>query len=538
MKRLLGEKASLLRLGGLLPVLALSACAGLHLTGSSVIPSASASAQLESAAVSPVVAPVAAEASEPVVELFADQFDDPDSYGSTGGIAVPAPWVQEGKGGNVAKTSASSAAPSLPNMVKLDGLDALSLLLDTTGFRHLKLNYATRASSYTSGCVVVEWSADDGVTWTTLEQFKPPQGQSSEGIKKKSWALSDAADNNAHVKLRFRTEDTVKANLYLDSVSVTGQAIPGVASAATAVRESPDALAATVNKPFNAPKGVKMYEDVEIGTAGKRPLYTSIAVPEVAPDSPMPVVVYIHGGGWNHGGRKDALSAISSYVTKRGYIGVTLDYRLTTEAPFPAQVQDVKLAIRYLRAHAEQYHLNPSRIGVWGSSAGGHLASLLGTTGDLVSGQIDLEGTGGWAEYSDKVQAVADWYGPADFTTDFANKYSSVTALLGGKNARSVSELAKQAMPGTYASASNPPFWIRHGEADSTIPYADSVAFAEQLKAAGVEVVDFKTVPGEGHGFTGDAAAQATKEAWAFMDRYVKNAAVSEPIVYKAELAP
>ncbi|MGV7801832.1 alpha/beta hydrolase fold domain-containing protein, partial [Mycobacterium kansasii] len=89
------------------------------------------------------------------------------------------------------------------------------------------------------------------------------------------------------------------------------------------------------------------------------------------------------GGGWNKGDRKNALGSICNYVLKRGYIGVSLSYRLTPEAPYPAQIQDVKLAIQYLRAHAEQYHIDPSRIGVWGTSAGGHLASLLGTTGDL-----------------------------------------------------------------------------------------------------------------------------------------------------------
>lgn len=296
----------------------------------------------------------------------------------------------------------------------------------------------------------------------------------------------------------------------------------------------PPAPAVSTAKPFTAPKGVIMYEDVNIGIAGDRPLFTSIAVPEVPPASPMPVVVYIHGGGWNHGDRKDALNSISAYVTKRGYIGVSLSYRLTSEAAFPAQLQDVKLAIRYLRANAGQYHIDPDRIGVWGTSAGGHLASLLGTTGGLSpkdqvtlsSGKQvdvpDLSGSGGWEQYSDKVQAVADWYGPADFTSDFANRYSSVTALFGGKKASSVPELAQLAMPGTYASKDTPPFWIRHGDKDETIPYTNSEKLVQQLTAAGAPVVDFKLVPGQGHGFKDEASEQANKEAWAFMDQYVK----------------
>lgn len=332
---------------------------------------------------------------------------------------------------------------------------------------------------------------------------------------------------------------------YGKKATMAGQPPTPAAEESRAKSPSPPAPEAEPEpEPFAAPKGVTLYEDVEIGKAGNRPLYTSIAVPEAPPASPMPVMVYIHGGGWNHGDRKGALRSICGYVTKRGYIGVTVDYRLTPEAPFPAQIQDVKLAIRYLRAHAKQYHIDPSRIGVWGTSAGGHLASLLGTTGDLTTKDevilssgikvnvADLEGSGGWPDYSDKVQAVADWYGPADYTTQEADKNKSITALL-GKKALSVPDLARLAMPGTYASPNSPPFWIRHGDADTTVPLTESVKLVKQLKDAGVPVVDFKIVPGQGHGFKGEAATQATDEAWAFMDQYVKNRVVTEPILYK-----
>ncbi|OXM87351.1 hypothetical protein CF651_05535 [Paenibacillus rigui] len=486
----------------------------------------------------------------PDITFFNDNFDDPDNYGSGGGVVIPSPWVQEGANASAAKTSVSASAPSLPNLVKMDSKDALALPLNTTGYGSIKLSYYTRASSYISGSIIAEWSPDDGASWTTLEEFKLPPGtteqKNSEPNTLKSWTLASNANNNAHVKIRFRVGDTMNANMYIDSVSIAGQAIPGIPPAASPVPVTPP----TEPAPFTPPAGVTLYEDVEIGMAGTRPLYTSIAVPETVPASPMPVVVYIHGGGWNHGDRKQALSTICSYVTKRGYIGVSLDYRLTPEAPYPAQIQDVKLAIRYLRAHAAQYGIDPDRIGVWGSSAGGHLASLLGTSGDLTSAdQVtldnghtvnvpDLEGSGGWPQYSDKVQAVADWYGPADFTTEFANSYSSVTALLGGHNAFSVPDEARLAMPGTYASPDDPPIWIRHGDADATIPYTDSVTFANQLTAAGVPVVDLKIVPGQGHGFTGTASEQANAEAWTFLDQYVKNRTVTEHVYYKAGYQP
>lgn len=326
----------------------------------------------------------------------------------------------------------------------------------------------------------------------------------------------------------------------------TQTARQGAGGTTSAVNDVPAAAKTEEEPPFVAPKGVTLYEEVEIGKAGNRPMHASIAVPETPPDAPMPVMVYIHGGGWNHGDRKGALGSICGYVTKRGYIGVSLDYRLTPEAPFPAQLQDVKLAIRYLRAHAKQYHIDPSRIGVWGVSAGGHLAALLGTTGDLASANrglmsgggdkanaIDLSGTGGWPDYSEQVQAVADWYGPSDFTTKEADSNKSIAALMGNKRALTVPELARSAMPGTYASPNTPPFWIRHGDADTTVPFTESVKLAQQLKDAGSPVVDFKIVPGQGHGFKGEAAAQASEEAWAFMDQHVKHRIVSEPILYK-----
>lgn len=481
----------------------------------------------------------------PEIEIYADQFDDPDNYGLEGGITIPQPWVQEG-GKSLAKTpSPSSSAPSAPNMVKIDSTDVLALPLNLTGYGNIKISYYTRASSYKSGSVLVEWSNDGGATWTTLEDFKPPAGAGSDPNTKKTWALDAQANNNPDTKLRFRAEAPT-GNLYFDSVSITGQAIPGIPPAT-----SPVPIPVPVEQePFVPPAGVIMYEDVLVGMAGNREIYASIAVPEVAPAEPMPAVVYIHGGGWNHGDRKQALGNISNYVLKRGYIGVALSYRLTPEAPFPAQIQDVKLGIRFLRAHAAQYFIDPSRIGVWGSSAGGHLASLLGTTGDMKTGEWitldngntvqmpDLGGNGGWPEYSDKVQAVADWSGPADFTTEFANNYSSVTALLGGNKAFTVPNEARLAMPGTYASPDDPPFWIRHGDADATIPYQNSVKLADQLNAAGVPVVDFKLVPGQGHGFTGTASADANAEAWAFLDQYVKNRTVTEPVIYKPGYGP
>jgi acetyl esterase/lipase len=186
-------------------------------------------------------------------------------------------------------------------------------------------------------------------------------------------------------------------------------------------------------------------------------------------------------------------------------------YRLTSAGyVFPAQLHDLKLGLRYLRANAAKYFIDPDKIGVWGSSSGGHLASLLGTTGGIES----LEGTGGWAGYSTRVQAVVDASGPADFTTDFANAWSSVTALLGG-NAKTVPLLAHAAMPGDYATTDDAPFLILHGDSDTTVPYTDSVYLKDQLIAAGVDTT-FSLVAGAGHSLSAYAWVSPLQRA--FMD--------------------
>ncbi|MGC3963343.1 MAG: alpha/beta hydrolase fold domain-containing protein [Rhodocyclaceae bacterium] len=245
--------------------------------------------------------------------------------------------------------------------------------------------------------------------------------------------------------------------------------------------------------PTNVPAGYTYYHDVFVGTGGNSNIYMEIVAPTTDPGKRLPVIARIHGGGWNHGDKNDQASAIVSDATK-GYVGVSMMYRLTpTGAVFPAQLHDLKLGLRYLRANAAKYFIDPDKIGVWGSSSGGHLASLLGTTGGVAA----LEGTGGWSGYSTRVQAVVDASGPADFTTSFANAWSSVTALLGAP-AKSVPELAHAAMPGDYATTDDPPFLILHGDADTTVPPADSVYFKDQLIAAGVDTT-FSLVAGAGH---------------------------------------
>jgi len=247
-----------------------------------------------------------------------------------------------------------------------------------------------------------------------------------------------------------------------------------------------------------APSGFTYYHDVVIGTGGTRSIKLEICAPSSDPGTRLPVIAGIHGGGWNKGSKDDYKNKIVDFA-EAGYVGVSIDYRLTSEpgSPvFPAQLEDCKLAIRYLKAHAETYFLNPDKIAVWGSSAGSHLAALVGTTGD----QPQFEGTGGWQAYSSAVACVVDFFGPADFTTQWANDYGSVTSLLG---ATAFGDPAKAlaAMPGTYASSNDAPFLILHGTADPIVPYEQSTVFRDQLITAGVDVT-FGPVKDAGHGFS------------------------------------
>ncbi len=258
--------------------------------------------------------------------------------------------------------------------------------------------------------------------------------------------------------------------------------------------------AAAENK-FHPPPGVEYLTGVQFGLGGGRPLRMEILRPQAASAKPLPVLVFVHGGGWRSGDRFGHLRQLAPFVQK-GYLCASIEYRLSGEAIFPAQIEDCKCAIRFLRAQCKKYNLNPDRIGVWGSSAGGHLVALLGTSG----GVAELEGTGGWPEQSSRVQAVCDWFGPADLLNSegllgrIPGGPGSPEALLLGGPVAERQELAAMASPVTYVSADDPPFLIMHGDRDRTVPFHQSELLHAALKKAGVDVT-FIPIPGAGHGF-------------------------------------
>ena len=271
------------------------------------------------------------------------------------------------------------------------------------------------------------------------------------------------------------------------------------------------------------PPGVKMIPNIEYANPDGHSLLLDLYLPENAPER-LPVIMWVHGGGWEGGDRHDR---IAIPMTTHGYAVASIDYRLSGIAKWPAQIEDCKAAVRWLRTHARAYGLDPMHIGVWGASAGGHLVALLGTTGDVK----ELEGNEGNPDQSSRVQAVCDFFGPTDFLVinEEAKKgpvppaiqhdspNSPEAHLLGGPIQEN-KDKARSANPITYVSKDDPPFLIMHGDHDPLVPLAQSQLLLDALKQANVPA-ELVVIPSAGHGFGGPKVMeQVTK----FFDKYLK----------------
>jgi acetyl esterase/lipase len=212
----------------------------------------------------------------------------------------------------------------------------------------------------------------------------------------------------------------------------------------------------------------------------------------------LPLIVWIHGGAWMEGNKENPPGL---GFLKHGFALASINYRLSQEAAFPAQLVDCKASIRWLRAHAAENGIDPDHIGVWGASAGGHLVALLGTTGDVK--EFDQ---GDNLSVSSRVQAVCDWFGPTDLAqlAKYSKDYnptapdSAVARLIGGTPSQNA-EKVERANPIHYLAKDDPPFLIMHGDKDPLVPLEQSQILADALKNAGVPV-KFYTIEGAGHG--------------------------------------
>lgn len=250
--------------------------------------------------------------------------------------------------------------------------------------------------------------------------------------------------------------------------------------------------------PAELPPGVRAQLDIPYAKASgaqKLDLY----LPADDSSGLRPAIVFVHGGGWRSGDKqRGQWSRMPSEYARDGYVTVSVNYRLTGEAPWPAQVEDVKAAVRWLRARSADYRVDSERIGAYGNSAGAHLVSLLG----LVHERDRLEGSGPNQGHSSLVQAVCASATP----TDFLNWGAAGTVpqrlgntFLAGPEEQ-LEERARQASPITYARDSAPPFLLVHGTADRTVPMQQSDRFAKALRDAGAKEVRYMIFDAEGHG--------------------------------------
>ncbi len=267
----------------------------------------------------------------------------------------------------------------------------------------------------------------------------------------------------------------------------------------------------TIEQPKEMPPGVVETKGIVYGKVGERELKLDLYEP-ASRKKPVPALVFIHGGGWSGGDR-----AVYKYYTviyaQKGYVAATISYRFSGEAPFPAQLEDAACAVRWLRANAAAHGIDPEKIAIIGGSAGGHLAMMVGYSGDGKG----LERTGGNAGVSSRVQAVVDCYGPYDLTTPFAQKADVVRKLVGGKSYAEAPDLYRKASPSSLISKDAPPTLILHGTLDETVPIEQSDALAARLKELGVPCVYDRL---EGWPHTMDLAEPVNARCRWFMDRF------------------
>ena len=271
-------------------------------------------------------------------------------------------------------------------------------------------------------------------------------------------------------------------------------------------------------EPPQAPEGVTVHRDLAYVTNGHERQKLDLYIPNAGEN--LPLIIWVHGGAWR-GGNKGRYAPME--YLKSGYAGASIGYRLSQHAVFPAQIEDVKAAVRWIRANAETYRLDPNRFAAWGSSAGGHLVAMLGTTGDITEFEV-----GENLEVSSRVQAVVDYFGPTDFLQMDTHRFpdglvhdapdSPESRLVGGPIQEHKDRVAR-ANPITYVSKGDPPMLIIHGDQDKLVPYHQSVLLKDALKKAGVPVTLYK-VEGGGHGWFKDPKVPELTKA--FLEKHLK----------------
>lgn len=265
---------------------------------------------------------------------------------------------------------------------------------------------------------------------------------------------------------------------------------------------------------------IKFEKDIVYGKGGDVDLQLDLAMPAEG-KGPYPAIICIHGGGWRQGKRQDFTDAIPLVQTlaKNNFVAVTVTYRFAPKYQFPAQIEDCKAAARFLRANAEKYKINPDKFGAVGASAGGHLAGLMGTA-DEKSG---LEGNGGNAKYSSRVQAVVSFFGPMDLTTkNWSAQVESffLVPFLGGKF-EDKTDAYRKCSPITYCTKDDPPFLFFHGTKDPLVGLDQPEKMMAKLKEVGVSA-ELVVMEGEGHGWGGEKLTKTMNQTVRFFEEKLR----------------
>ncbi len=320
--------------------------------------------------------------------------------------------------------------------------------------------------------------------------------------------------------------------------------LPAIADDQPAAQQ-PNKASATpaAPQPPQLPRGVRMERDVAYIPDGDEAQRLDLYLPETSPERPLPLIVHIHGGSWR-GGSKFPCPVV--HLAAKGYAVASVEYRFSQKAVFPAQIQDCQAAIRWLRAQSRKYNFDAEHVGVVGASAGGHLSALVGTAG----GKKAFPPIGGNEDQSDRVQAVCDYYGPANFATVVqqaaddknvknvfkfntpSDPYSSLIGVSLDADEKKTSAVS----PVHYVSKDNPPILILHGTHDALVPYAQSEELAAALKAKGAEVW-LQKLPGAGHGGPAFGKPAVGALIQNFFDKHLKGGDTKIELVPEADLA-
>jgi acetyl esterase/lipase len=269
---------------------------------------------------------------------------------------------------------------------------------------------------------------------------------------------------------------------------------------------------------------IQVKKGIVYGTADGQKLLLDMARPKEG--GPYPLVVLMHGGAWRYGSRADlsrngrdvngkSLPSIIDTVAAHGYVAVSVGYRLAPKYKFPAQLEDVRTALDFLRDHAKEYDIDPDRIAVGGFSAGAHLALLEGLEDPRVKGDN--------GDTPPRIKAIISFFGPTDLSLYKASPglEDAYFVPVFGKNGKIAPVVYKEASPITYVSRDDPSVLLVHGTFDFIVPIIHSEHLYKKLKDAGVDV-EMITVPGAGHGWGGATATKTTLDAIKFLDEHLK----------------